>query len=160
MLLSSFGLFSAYANAGSGGEFFSVEVGIWYHLNPRLHGHYCEGVCNFDHLCLITSFSSAIKHNNHRLKSSPNSLLYASNIFGDLNSGNCNKSPTTRTDKLPYGWDSRQAIISHNILYTWSKRIFETIHILSIRATATSEYKLRSLALPECEILGNVYPFT
>ena len=114
---------------------------------------------------LIPSFphyfcDSAIQNNDHRLKKSPNALLYIWNIWGDLIGGNSNKSPTTRIDKLPKGWVSRQPNISHNPLCIWGKWIFETIYISSIRTTATSECKLRSLPLSESESLGKVYTFT
>ena len=111
-------------------------------------------------LCLITCVSLAFKYNDHILKNSQNVLLYPSNILGNLIGDNCSKSPETRINTLSVGGVSRQPNISHNLLCIWSKRIFETIDISSIRTTATSEYKLRSLGLSETEILDKVYPFT
>ena len=46
---------------------------------------------------------SPIENNDHRLKMSPDALLHASNTWGDLIGGNCNKSPTTRKGKSPNG---------------------------------------------------------
>ena len=104
-------------------------------------------------LCLITCVSLAFKYNDHILKNSQNVLLYPSNILGNLIGDNCSKSPETRINTLSVGGVSRQPNISHNLLCIWSKRIFETIDISSIRTTATSEYKLRSLGLSETEAL-------
>ena len=53
--------------------------------------------------CLITSVNYAIKNSDHKLKESPNVLLYFSNIWSDLIGGNCNKSPTTIIDKSANG---------------------------------------------------------
>ena len=67
-------------------------------------------------------------------------------ICGVLIGGNCNKWPTTRTNKSANGWLSGQLNVSHNLWYVCNKRIFETIEIASISTTDTSEYKPRSLA--------------
>ena len=84
---------------------------------------------------------------------------HTSKIGGDLIGGNCNKSPTARIDKLSNYWVSRQSTILNNVLYIWSKWIFETTDISSIRTTAAWEYKLRSLAFSESESLGKVFQF-
>ena len=107
---------------------------------------------------LIFSGSSAIKKSDHKLKRSPNVIVYFWNIWIDLIGGNCNKSSATIMISLQVV-DFLGSWIFHNLSSIWSRQIFGTTGISSIITTDTSKHKLRRLPLSQSESLGRVYPF-